>query len=231
MRPRRSSTARRIVRVAAAIAADGFVRERMLRWGATDDELALVLPGDELLLTPALTSTRAITIGAHRADVWPWIAQLGYGRGGFYTYDRLENLVGVDIHNADTIVPEWQDLGLGDDVLLAPTVPLQVARLDPQRAVVLRGAVPMGKIEAPYDFTWAFVLDDVPRASAGSPNGGTRLIVRERYAYRRAWAPLLVEPIEVISFVMTQRMLRGVRNRAERSPHRHVGAGGVTPAR
>ncbi len=182
----------------------------MLRWGASDDELRLSLPGDELLATTNVVATRAVTIAATPAAVWPWIAQLGQGRGGFYTYDRLENLVGAGIHSADSIVPEWQHLKAGDDVKLAPEVALTAAQVEAERALVLQGAVQMGKIAAPYDFTWAFVLSALP-------HGATRLLVRERYTYRRRWASLIVEPTGVVSFVMTQRMLRGIRDPAERS--------------
>ena len=178
--------------------------------GATDWEHAGPLTGDDLIGHADLTATRAITIRASVDRVWPWIAQLGQGRGGFYSYDLLENLVGADIHNADQIVPQWQDVAVGNEVRLAPEVPLDVALLDPGRSFVLRGAVPMGDIEAPYDFTWAFALRD-------GPNETTRLLVRERYAYSRAWARLIIEPVEVIAWLMTQKMLRGIRDRAERT--------------
>jgi hypothetical protein len=82
--------------------------------------------------------------------------------------------------------------------------------IEPGRALVLRGAVPVGRAPAPYDFTWAFVLRE-------KPGGPTRLVVRERYGYARWWTPLLVEPVELISFVMSRRMMRGIRQRAERA--------------
>jgi hypothetical protein len=143
-------------------------------------------------------------------QVWPWIAQLGQGRGGFYSYDALENLVGCDIHSADRVVPEWQDLKVGDQVHLHPEVELGVAVVEPCRALVLRGGVPMGAVPPPYDFTWAFVVGE-------QPDGTTRLLVRERYTYTQRWAPFLVEPVAVVAFVMSQRMLRGIRDRAERA--------------
>ncbi len=186
------------------------LRKRYLRWGATDDEVSLALPGDELVLRPDMTATRGVTIRATAGSVWPWIAQLGQGRGGFYSYDFLENLAGCDIHSADRIIPRWQDIKIGDEVKLAPEVALVVALVEPQCALVLRGGIPMGPMPAPYDFTWAFVL-------RAAPGGSTRLVVRERYAYLRRWAPLVVEPAELISFAMSQRMLRGIRSRAERA--------------
>jgi hypothetical protein len=184
-------------------------RPRCLRWGATRQECDGVVAGDHLIAHADLTATRAISIRTSADRVWPWIAQLGQGRGGFYSYDFLENLVGADIHNADRIVPEWQDVKVGDQVRLAPEVGLDVAIVEPSRALVLRGGTPVGNVAPPFDFTWAFTL-------AREPDGTSRLVVRERYAYLRAWAPLIVEPSAAISFVMTTRMLRGIKDRAER---------------
>jgi hypothetical protein len=186
-----------------------LVRRWQLRWGATNEEYDAALPGDDLIANPDLVATRAITVHALADGVWPWIAQLGQGRGGFYSYDVLENLVGCDIHSADRVVAEWQDLKVGDQVKLHPEVALGVAVVEPGRALVLRGGVPMGAAPPPYDFTWAFVVRE-------RPEGTTRLLVRERYAYTQRWAPLLVEPVAVVAFVMSQRMLRGIRDRAER---------------
>jgi hypothetical protein len=186
-----------------------LARPRQLRWGATDEELEASLPGDDLIEGADLTATRAITIRAPAGAVWPWIAQLGQGRGGFYSYDFLENLARCDIHSADRVRPEWQDIGVGDEVRLAPEVGLVVAAVERGQSLVLRGGIPMGKAAPPYDFTWAFAL-------RGQPGETTRLLVRERYAYTRSWARLIVEPSEAISFVMSQKMLRGIRDRAER---------------
>ena len=186
-----------------------LARRWQLRWGTTDKESEEQLPGDDPIENADITATRAITIRASADQVWPWIAQLGQGRGGFYSYDFLENLVGCDIHSADRIVPEWQDVEVGDEVRFAPGVGLAVASLEQGRSLVLRGGVPIGNTPAPYDSTWAFVLRDEPSKT-------TRLLVRERYAYTRPWARLIVEPTEVLSFVMSQKMLRGIKARAER---------------
>jgi hypothetical protein len=185
-----------------------FARPRHLRWGASARECDASLPGDDLIVSPDLTATRAITVRASAGQVWPWIAQLGQGRGGFYSYDFLENLAGCDIRSADRIVPRWQDIKVGDEVKLAPAVGLGVAALAPGRSLVLRGGIPVGNTPPPYDFTWAWVLRD-------EPDGTSRLLVRERYAYTRTWARFLVEPVEAVSFVMSQKMLRGIRDRAE----------------
>ncbi len=184
------------------------LRPKQLRWGTVGHEAGQELPGDDIIPFPSLTATRAISIECAPDAVWPWIAQLGQGRGGFYSYDTLENLVGCDIHSAQRVVPEWQSIGAGDQVRLAPEVRLDVVVADPERALVLRGGVPMGA-SPPYDFTWTFALR--PRS-----DGRTRLLIRERYLYKKWWTPVVVEPVEAISFLMTQKMLRGVRDRAER---------------
>ena len=186
------------------------MRFRYLRWGATDQEVGCSLPGDDLIPNADMIATRAITIRAAAEHVWPWIAQLGQGRGGFYSYDWLENLVGCNIHSSDRILLELQDIKVGDEIRLAPQIGLLVALVEQGRSLVLRGGIPMGKRAAPYDFTWAFTLRE-------EPDETTRLLVRERYMYTRAWARLIVEPTELLSFAMSQKMLRGIRDRAERT--------------
>jgi hypothetical protein len=184
-------------------------RPRQLQWGATDHEATKPLPGDDLLEHADVSATRAVTIDATPAAVWPWIAQIGQGKGGFYSYDALENLMGCHIHSADRILPGHQRVEVGDAVHLHPEVALRVVACAPPRSLVVRGGVPLGDGAPPYDFTWAFVLD-------GRPDGTTRLLARERYLYTSWWAPLLVEPVEVASWVMSQKMLRGIRERAGR---------------
>ena len=126
-------------------------------------------------------------IRAPAAEVWPWIAQLGQGRGGLYSYDALENLVACDIHSADHIVASWQAVSVGDAFLLHPEVALRAAALEPGRAPVIRGGAPMGDTPPPYDFTWAFQLRE-------RFDGVTRLVVRERYGYTERWSPCRRSP-------------------------------------
>jgi hypothetical protein len=204
--PRASSLITSVTIVAAA----AVLRRWQLRWGATNVEITEPLSGDEVVPDPDLTATRAITIHAGVDDVWPWIVQLGQGRGGFYSYDSLENLVGCDIHSALQINPDWQRLDVGDAVRLAPEFALTVAVAKPPRTLVLQGGVLPGTTVAPYDFTWTFDLSPVSATT-------TRLVVRERYAYTRWWARFMVEPLTVVSFLMSHRMLRGIRDRAEQS--------------
>jgi hypothetical protein len=149
------------------------------RWGATDEELALALPGDHLIVEPAAQVTRAITIDAPREEVWPWIVQLGADRAGFYTYDRLENLFGLGIHSADGIVADWQDLEIGQVVYAdrARTGGWYVVELRPYEALVLKVADlaagrPLSRDEKlRWEFLWTFALRD-------TTDGGTRLLVR-----------------------------------------------------
>jgi hypothetical protein len=174
----------------------GFAFRRLqLRWGATPEELGGRLPGDDFITNAGLEATRSITIHAPAEKVRPWLAQMGQRRGGLYSYDFLENLAGLDIHSADRIHPEWQDIKVGDPVHLAPadSSNLEVGLLEPGRTLVLR--IPPSPAPGPFDFIWAFVLQP-------KPDGTTRLVVRERYAYRQWWARFLVETVEVASFVM-----------------------------
>lgn len=211
---------RRVLAGATALAIGAalpVLRTWMLHFGATEAELDVRLPGDELVESPDLVATRVVGIAAPPEDVWPWVAQLGQGRGGFYSYDFLENLVGCDIRSADRVEPRWQDVRVGDPFRLHPDVALEVVEVEPGRALVVRGAVgatgstsTSSAAAPPYDFTWTFAL-------RRGRNGGTRLLVRERYGYTRKSAALLVEPVAVVSFVMTQKMLRGLRDRVERA--------------
>jgi hypothetical protein len=184
-----------------------LVRSRCLRWGATGQESGGPLPGDDLIADPGLTATRAITVCAPASGVWPWIAQLGQGRGGFYSYDFLENLAGCDVHSADRIVPEWQDVMAGDQVRLAPQANIAVAYLERGRSLVLRGGIPMG---TPRPVTTS-------RGPSCSKTGqrGQRGCSCAKDMRTRGHGRLLAEPIEAVSFVMSRKMLGGVRDRAE----------------
>jgi hypothetical protein len=207
---------------AAAVAGGTFAayevwgRPWQERWGATDDELVTSLPGDELVAEPASQVTRAVTIDAPREEVWPWIVQLGADRGGFYTYDCLENLIGLDIHSADDVVEEWQDLAVGDVVYAdrARTGGWYVVELHPREALVLQVADlaagrPLRRDEKlKWEFLWTFALRD-------TPDGGTRLVVRERVAFDSALTRVIMAPVGFVSFVMTRRMLLGIKARAE----------------
>lgn len=189
-------------------------RRWRLEWGTRPDERDLSLLGDDLIPHPKWGYCRAVSIAAPPEAVWPWIAQVGQGRGGFYSFELLENIVGCRITNAETILSEYQAINVGDEIRLHPTVPpLLVALVEPGRSLVLRGA-PVDEPTGERESLWAFhVLAD------GS--GRCRLVERGRtihgssFADRLAFSPLLVEPI---GFVMSREMLLGIKERAESVP-------------
>jgi hypothetical protein len=180
-------------------------------WGATDDEVARTLAGDELLADPDIVTTRAVWIAASPDAIWPWLVQMGPGRGGAYTYDWIENLFGLGMHSADEILAQYQDLKVGDEQRLGASGPvLRVVVLDPERSLVVRSD--------DGNWVWAFWLEP-----AGT---GTRLISRNRIATPgasrlvRALYTYLMEPG---SLVMERKMLLGIKLRAERQRARNAG--------
>jgi hypothetical protein len=183
------------------------------RWGAKAEELELRLPGDELVPEPDWSFNHAITIDAPRSAVWPWLMQLGQGRGGFYTYQGLENLAGCGIRNVLEVRPELQRLEVGDTVRMhrsgfGPKVTL----IEPERALVLGGPPEADGTRA----TWAFYLLDGPEET-------TRLLERGRHkpgrglAARLGFGPYLIDPI---GFVMSRKMLRTIKGLAEAGAER-----------
>ena len=182
-------------------------------WGATAEEQRRPLPGDELVPAPRIAYTRAISIDAPPAAVWPWIAQMGQGKGGLYSYDGLENLIGCDIHSAADILPAHQDLRVGDHILFGPaekSFPGQVVlEIQPQRALVLCALDPKTRREE-HSATWVFHLE--------ARGAGTRLLVRGRNGYPPGLGNhVMWHIVEPLNFVMERRMLLGIKLRAERS--------------
>ncbi len=185
-------------------------------WGTTELERDRYLPGDELIPAPNWSYTHAITINVPQPAVWPWLAQVGQNRGGFYSYQGLENLMGCEISNAVRPVREYQHRRPGDEVYLHPDMsPLTVSSLRNYYWLVLKGGDLAGAGETADDsetaITWTFYLQRID-------NTTTRLITRGRYKYddRRTsnlfYGTLLVEPI---NFVMERKMLIGIKERAE----------------
>jgi hypothetical protein len=204
---------RRRIFTGAALAAAGAgalaayvlrIRPWHIRWGATDEEVGERLPGDELVERPNVAATHAITIDAPVEEVWPWLVQIGQDKGGFYSYSWLENLVGCRLRNADRIMPEYQQLGVGDTVRLHPQAPpLPVLICQPPRTLVLGN-----NIDRPG--TWGFYLK-------GLDGGGTRLVIRGRGDWGpglpgRLLARVVFEPAH---FVMERKMMLGIKGRAE----------------
>jgi hypothetical protein len=188
----------------ALIATIGFVYSRLLRgqilsWGATDVEARSRLPGDELLESADGVSTRAISIAAPSTSVWPWLAQIGPSpRGGAYTYDWVENLLGLNMHSADQILPEFQHPEIGDTIGLGSNQ-MRLERVEPNRVLAWRSH--------DGNWVWSFVLED--------HGGRTRLISRNRFRLPTLTARLGMLPMEPASLVMERKMLLGVKQRAE----------------
>ena len=188
-----------------------LIGPRLLTWGTTPDELRRAWPGDELLASPPYQATRAITIRATPAEIWPWLMQLGQDRGGFYSYDWLENLFGADIHSIDQLIPGLEDRRVGDVVWLGrpdrygEMVKNVVAIVQPHRALVLVNAQDAKALAIggrARRWTWAFILEPAGERT-------TRLIVRSRgQCFNHLIAP--------IHFLMEHKMLQGIRERAER---------------
>ena len=206
----------------AAVAYAFVLRPWHLRWGATKEEVAQSLPGDELIPAARLNATHAITIYAPVESIWPWLVQIGQGRGGFYSYDWLENLLGLKIHSARRILPQHQQLEVGDMIPLAPgkegkSFGIPVAILEPKQALVLHGdtrldpaAQQMAVAGGFLATTWGWYLQALDHRR-------TRLVER----FRCDWNPsplnqlLMRALMEPGSFIMERKMLLGIKQRAE----------------
>jgi len=181
------------------------MRHWYLTWGATPFEQNRAMPGDDLLPTPDMLSTRAVTIDALSEAIWPWLVQMGSGRGGAYSYDWIENLFGLGVHTADRILPEFQQLAVGDVLPLgAGGAGMRVEVLDQARTLVFRST----------DRRWVWTFGLYPLF------GSTRLVSRNRIASPitsrlvRAANRAVMEPG---SLIMERKMLLGIKERAERS--------------
>lgn len=202
--------------VVAVGLASPLVRRRYNRSGASDAEVDGGMPGDDLVPSPLLGYTRAVTVDAPPTAVWSWLVQVGQGRGGLFSYDGLENLAGCRIRTVRRLVPELQHLAVGDLVRLGPPgYPcFRVVDLAAPTALVLVGADPAPPHAAATaaspggTSTWQWLL--VPA------DGGrrTRLLVRQRLTFppgqRALWR--FVEPV---AYVMERRMLRTLARLAE----------------
>jgi hypothetical protein len=191
---------------AAALAAayPWLWRHACLTWGASATEVCREMPGDALLPGAPLVTTRAVTVDAAPGAIWPWLVQMGPHRGGAYTYDWVENLMGLDMHSADRIIPELQDLKPGDTFALGEKgAVLEVAELDPERALVFRS----------QDGAWVWSFGLYPR------DGSTRLVSRNRIQPADPsplYRILFLYVMEPGSLLMERKMLLDIKSRAER---------------
>ena len=182
-----------------------FVRPWHTHWGATAAEIGRVMPGDALVYDPIEVTTRAITVNAWPSHIWPWLAQMGKGRGGLYSYDWLDRVFGVlDAPSSQTLLPGFQTIKPGDTIPVGNGPGWPVAVADPYKLLLLD--VPQSGAHV----TWAFGLEPI------SPTQ-TRLVIRVRAHLPRSWRlPLLIAVLDPAEFLMVRRQLVGLRDRAER---------------
>ena len=209
--------------VTAALGAVGLLayylrfRPWQRRWGATDEELQRTHPGDELFPEADQMLMRVVTVKATPTMIWPWLVQIGQGKAGFYSFDWLENLAGLKMKNARGINADWQHLQIGDIIPVEPEGRgFKVYLLEPERALVFGGRKGEAGVfevctrRAPA-FSWAFIL--VPLDSER-----TRLISRWRNLSQTSpWNTLTDIFVVPLDFLMTRRMLQGIKQRAEKT--------------
>jgi hypothetical protein len=198
--------------VVSVVVYASIVRPWHLHRGATEDEVQRSLPGDELVPNPKFVWNQAITIHAPAAEVWPWLVQIGNQRAGWYSWDAIHRLLGVagsvdyEDRSADRIIPELQDLQIGDVISMMPedmgTPGYTVVSIEPNRALVTH-------IDDENGASWVWVLDSIDAES-------TRLIVR----FRQKLEPSLMGLAfwigdELGSLVMQPKTLSGIKRRAE----------------
>jgi hypothetical protein len=174
------------------------------RWGCTATDLTRVMAGDAAVVDPTYSTTLAITVHARPEHLWPWLVQMGYQRGGLYSYDWLDRLFGyLDRPSADSILAQFQQLAVGDEIAIGRGEPFPVTALEPYRALVLSGA------GDGFAWVWQFGLYQVDQTR-------TRLVSRNRVRVPRtvgSW--LFMRALEPAAFLMTRRMLLGLKHRAE----------------
>ncbi len=205
-----------------------LIRPWQLRRGATYAEVRRALPGDDLVPDPKCGYTQAVTIRAPASEVWPWLVQIGYKRAGWYTHDFLHRLVGIagsvgdERGSAKRIIPELQDLTIGDLIEIAPGMGYTVAGIEKEQALILQSRMDTAKWEAlssndplPETYlisSWVWYLEEIDEQT-------TRLIVRVRTDCSPGLLSTLTTtiPNEVGNFVMQPKTLRVLKQRAEMS--------------
>jgi hypothetical protein len=176
----------------------------MSRWGTTPSDVKRVMAGDGLLVNPTYSGTMAVIVDAPPQHIWPWLLQMGYRRGGLYSYDWLDRLFGyLDRPSATCILPEFQRLAVGDEIPLGRGPGWPVAAIEPCRSLLLDMRNRSG-----FDWVWQFGLYPIDEKR-------TRLVSRSRVRTQTFWARLFTYAIEPAGFVMTRRMLLGLKERAE----------------
>jgi hypothetical protein len=204
--PLRCSARRTLIITAAALGLLAILFRTVYRpwqrtWGATQDEVTRAFPGDDIVQAPIFDATRAITIRATLADIWPWLVQMGYRRAGFYSHDWIDN---DRIPSADRILPEYQDLSVGDTIPLSKGTDAVVRMLEPGRFLLLvvgEEARPQGA------WTWLWALE---------PQDATHTRVVTRLRVRLGPVATLV--LDAVEIVMMRKCLLGIKRRVEATP-------------
>jgi len=173
-------------------------RPWQLTWGATDEEVQQSMVGDNIVDDPSFNATRAVTINASPEQIWPWIVQIGYKKAGFYSYDLLDN---DGIHSSEDIIPEYQDLQLGDSIPMSRSSFAKVEVLEKNKNMLLRF---MWDSEA----TWAWTLYE-------KDTHKTRLVTRLRVRTESRASRFIMDAFEII---MMRKCLLEIKRRAESRP-------------
>ncbi len=179
------------------------VRPFHLRWGATEEEISMSMPGT----LNGRSWTRAVTIDASPSAIWPWLVQWGQGRGGWYSYDWLENILGFNIHTADRILPEYQNPSVGEPICMAENACTSfISVIEPEEWFGWQASDPDGKP------VWTFMLGLIPVDDSRS-----RLVIRESFD-PDAMPAAVITLIEIPDVVMELKALDTVKQRAEGIP-------------
>jgi len=189
------------------------IRSWQLQWGATPEEAARSMPGDGLVSSPSFCATRGITVHGRPEDIWPWLAQMGYGRAGFYGYDLIENSGSrTGLRSSVSVLPELQHPKTGDVLPISPVASLVFASVEPGRYLIWRG----DGTPANGSFIWALYPVD---------ERNTRLISRIRLRYRWTDRRLLLDLFtEVADHVAVPKILLGIKGRVEGRPTQSLAA-------
>lgn len=205
-----------------------FLKPLRNRWGLTKAAAKRPLVGDEIIKTPKAQFSHGVEINAPASAVWPWVAQMGQGRGGFYTYEALENLAGLNIHNADTILPAYQHPKVGDLIPFSPQDAYPLVFCEHGKAMVLgvwfdidKGIVFNPEVFAPancFRVSWLWYVEDLG-------DKRSRLISRNRLTYTASFKNKLLFGwlMEPVVFAMDRKMCLGIKKRAERFHHQKLG--------
>ncbi|MGI9547396.1 MAG: hypothetical protein ACR2MM_09185 [Flavobacteriaceae bacterium] len=216
------------VLIIAACYFSWFLKPLRNRWGLTREEASRVLPGDTIVEEPKSVFSHGILINAPVDHVWPWVAQMGKGRGGFYSYEALENLMGLDIYNADTILKQYQNPKKGDIIPFGPDNGYPLAICKEGESLVIENNDDLDKKQTydpsqghPKNFlhlSWLWHIEAIDQHRS-------RFISRNRVNHNNSFKNRLIFTLaEPVVFAMDRKMCLGIKRRAERH-YKYSGTG------